>query len=343
MGCKSSMCTDASELILSQHLGEKLSDVTVSVSEKSTNLSLNSQQKRELEKSPEQVRRLLMLKSIIKISLKGLPNQNELFQLSEIWVQELLKLMDDYSIIPEDLNTTISIDSNGRSLLIKNEFDGIRNFDFILHVLDKCKESVDSQLSSEGFEEKTRFLLGLCPLTLFFYLRLGDEVDIGIGVEKALDRKQLGQVLMNSKDSAGITAWVSKGLQPIAVSLAFSLLGKSRTVNFFIFDGLKAQNFAKGIELFEEFGAHVEDSWIEALRRSNKSDEVYCCIEFNDRNIKRVSMQIQASDLREETLQKIDSHLNFSKWNSFQNLAPGKYIGIELNLDGFVMKNVSQI
>lgn len=337
------MCTDASELILSQHLGEKLSDVTVSVSEKSTNLSLNSQQKRELEKSPEQVRRLLMLKSIIKISLKGLPNQNKLFQLSEIWVQELLKLMDDYSIIPEDLNTIISIDSNGRSLLIKNEFDGIRNFDFILHVLDKCKESVDSDLVLEGFEEKTRFLMALCPLTLFFYLRLGDEVDIGIGVEKALDRKQLGQVLMNSKDSAAITGWVSKGLQPIAVSLAFSLLGKNRIVNFFIFDGLKAQNFGKGIELFEEFGAPIEDSWVEALRRSNKSDEVYCCIEFNDRNIKRVSMQIQASDLREETLQKIDSHLNFSKWNSFQNLAPGKYIGIELNLDGFVMKNISQI
>lgn len=341
MGCKSSMCADASELILSQHLAGKLSDVTAVVSEKSTNLSINSVQRKELEKSPDPVRKLLILRSIVKIALKDLPNISDLIKLSDIWVQEIIKVMDESSMIAEDLKTTVSYDSSGTNLLIKNELDGIRSFDLIPSFLQKVKTIIDVNFDLQYFNENTKFLLGLCPLTLVFYLKLGLEVDFGFGIEKPIDRKQLSQFLMNSKDSLSISNWVSRSLQPIAVSLHCSILNKNRFISFYLFDGLKVQNFDKGVELFEEFGAPLENSVIESLRKINLADEVHCGIEFDEKTVKRIVLQVQCNQVNEEFLSGIDSGCNFNKWSTFASLVPGKFVAIELNLNGFIVKGIS--
>lgn len=343
MGCKSSMCTDASELILSQHLAGKLSDVTAVVSEKSTNLSINSVQKKEIEKSHDPVRKLLILKSVVKIALKELPNIMDLIKLADVWVQEILKVMDESSMIPEDLKTSVSYDSSGTSLVIKNELDSLRSFDLIHSFVQKAKLITNVKFDHENYLENSKFLLGLCPLTLIFYLKLGSEVDFGFGIEKPIDRKQLNQFLMNSKDSVGVNNWVSRSLQPIAVSLHCSVLSKNRFISFYLFDGLKAQNFDKGIELFEEFGAPLEDSVVENLRKINAADEVHCGIEFDDKAVKRIALQILCAQVGEDAVMKIDPGCNFYKWSTFTSLVPGKFLAIELNPGGFVLKTISML
>ena len=45
----------------------------------------------------------------------------------------------------------------------------------------------------------------LAPLTVTFYLSLGDEIDFGIGINKPIDRKNLSRFLQNSSDRKMIT------------------------------------------------------------------------------------------------------------------------------------------
>ena len=82
MGCQSSMCTETGELLLSQPLAGKLVDITIPASEKSTNHSINSLQKRD--SASESVRRSSLLSSIIKILLKDQANYPDIEKISEI-------------------------------------------------------------------------------------------------------------------------------------------------------------------------------------------------------------------------------------------------------------------
>ena len=83
MGCTSSICTDANELILSQHLHDKEVDITIPVSEKSTNHSLNTLVHRS-NKSIDASRPVFLLKSFCLLMLKPLENSEELIQISDL-------------------------------------------------------------------------------------------------------------------------------------------------------------------------------------------------------------------------------------------------------------------
>ena len=338
------MCTDSSELLLSQPIGGKLSDITVLGSEKSTNHSMNSLAKKEREKTPESVRKFYLLRSIIKILLKDLPNFPEISQIIEVWVSEIHKTMEESSMGIEDLKTIISLDSQGSSLIIKHELDGIRSFDMIRQFYSKIKSYIGSntfrEIDNDSFRDKECFLLSLCPLTISFYLKLGEEIDFGIGVDKPIDRKQMTQFLMNCSEGANISKWTTLNNQPIPVSCSFSVLSPSRFLNFYIFDGLRSQNIDRGLSLFETFGAPI-DKGIGDLFRLSKVDEVNCSIEIDDYSVKGISLQIQSNDLGGNMLSLIDSHTDTMKWNAFHTLLPCKFVAIELNPSGFLLKKVS--
>jgi hypothetical protein len=315
----------------------KLSDVTGSVSEKATNLSSNSLNQRE--GVPESVKKFYLIKSLVKLLLKDLPNISSLIQITETWIQELAKLMDDNSLSPEDLKTTLSFDSSGKSLVIRHELDGIRAFSMIQSFYLKVKSFMRTGL--KDFQKKEKFLTSLCPLTLSFYLKLEEQVDFGFGVEKPVDRKQMTAYLAGCKEGGNIGKWTtSTSNQPIPTSLWVSSVDSSRFLNFYIFDGLKNQNIEKGFSLFEEFGAPVSGELAEMFRIS-KADEVNCVVQFDETTVKSLQLMIQTNDNCEHFLDKVDSRCDLEKWNTFHNLAPASFLAVELNSTGFSLKKVS--
>ena len=343
MGCQSSMCTDSSELLLSQPVGGKFSDITIQGSEKSTNHSTNSLPKKEQE-TPESVRKFYLLRSIIKILLKDLPNFPEISQIVEVWVAEIHRTMEESSMGIEDLKTVVSLDSQGSSLTIKHELDGIRSFDMVRQFFYKIQHCLGTntfrEVDDKSFRSKEGFLVSLCPLTISFYLKLGLEIDFGIGVDKPMDRKQMVQFLVNCAEGANISKWTTLNNQPIPVSCGFSVLSPSRFLNFYIFDGLRIQNIDRGLSLFETFGAPV-DKGIGDLFRLSKVDEVNCSIEIDDFSVRGISLQVQSNELGENILSRIDSHTDTMKWNAFHSLLPSKFVAIELNSCGFLLKKIS--
>jgi hypothetical protein len=344
MGCQSSMCTDTGELLLSQPLGGKLSDITIPASEKSTSHSTNSLQKRDSEKTNETSRKFNLLKSVVKILLKDLDNYSDIVKISEVWVSEIQKAMEDSNMLPDDLKTTLSLDSQGCIVTIKHELDGLRSFDIIKGFYSKIKFYIKSNKShlfdNEHYQYKEDFLVSLCPLTISFYLKLSHEIDFGIGVEKPIDRKQMAQFLSNCNEAASISKWTSLSNQPIPTGCSFSVLSQSRFLNFYIFDGLRNQNVDRGLSLFETFGAPVSTE-IGDFFRISKADEVNCKIEIDEVSVKSISLQIQTTDLCENVLNAVDPNSNSLKWKAFQSLVPARSLAIELNSEGFIVNKIS--
>lgn len=342
MGCQSSMCADSTELILSQPLGGKFIDVNFPVSEKSTNLSMNTPQRIEKEKNTESARKFYLLKSVIKISLRDFKNFNEIVKISDIWINEIYRVMEESSILAEDLKTIVSLNSHGDSLTIKHELDDVRNFDMIKTFYTKILPYTNKEFDFSNYQTKENFLTSLCPLTIFFYLKLGYEIDFGIGVEKPMDRKQMSSFLTSCNEASNITTWASISNQPIPISCSFSVVSKSRVLTYYIFDGLKNQNIDRGFTLFEEFGAPVGKE-IERMFRINTADEVYCSLEFDDKAIRTISLQIHNEEICENILKAVDTNPDILKWNAFHSLLPGRLVGIDLTSDGFVLKKISSL
>ena len=207
MGCRSSICTDPNELLLSQHLHDKEIDITMPVSEKSTNHSINTLVNRN-SKSIDAGRPGFLLKSFCMLILKSFENSEELVQISELWVSEIYKSLEDSVSLPEDLRTLISIDSSGKNIFIKHEIDGIRNYEKVAWFCQKIQKignnSKIEKFKYKNFIKSEEFLMGLGPLTISVYIKLGNEIDCGIGIEKPLDRKQMSQFISLSSEAKNL-------------------------------------------------------------------------------------------------------------------------------------------
>ena len=83
---------------------------------------------------------------------------------------------------------------------------GIRKFSFLYKFVEKIKDYLKNYKQCiEFIHENLEFVKELAPLTVNFYLALGEEVDFGIGVNKPIDRKNLSRFLMNCNDRKTIT------------------------------------------------------------------------------------------------------------------------------------------
>ena len=83
------------------------------------------------------------------------------------------------------------------------------------------------------------------------------------------------------------------------------------------------------------------DGQVVEMFRVSKADEVNCVLEFDEYVVKSIQLQVQTTDNCERFLSSMDSSCDIEKWRTFHNLAPSRYIGIELNSEGFSLKKVS--
>lgn len=345
MGCKSSLCTDSNELILSQHLHEKEIDVTIPVSEKSTNHSLNTILNRN-SRSIEPGKPAFLLKSFCVLMLKSFDNCEELLSVAELWITEIFKSLEDSVALVEDLRTIVSIDSSGNSLVIKHEVDGLRSFERVAWFCQKIQAMVKKtkleKFKYKHFCKSEEFLMSLGPLTISLYLKLGNEIDCGIGIEKPLDRKQMSQFLSLSSEAKNIATWCNNNGQPIPVSCSFSTLSSKQCINFYIFDGLKEQNFTRGLSAFYHFGAPVPEKLQEIIQEA-KSEEANCLLEFDENCISSVSLMTQVFEAPLSILKYLDTPVDEKKWMQFQNIFAVKSISLDLSSDGFLLKQYAWI
>lgn len=345
MGCKSSLCTDSNELLLSQHLQEKEIDVTIPVSEKSTNHSLNTILNRN-SKSIEPGKPAFLLKSFCRLMLKNFENSEELLPIGDLWVAEIFKSLEDAVGLPEDLRTLVSIDSSGTTITIKHEVDGIRNYEKIAWFSQKIQGIVTrsklEKFKYKNFIKSEEFLMSLGPLTISMYLKLGNELDCGIGIEKPLDRKQMSQFLSLSSEAKNIATWSNNSGQPIPTACSFSTLSSKKCISFYIFDGLKEQNFNRGLSAFYHFGAPVPEK-LQNILFEGKSEEVNCVLEFDNTSISSVSLMVQAFDVSTLLLKEIDTVVDEKKWVQFQNFFTVRHLSIDLSSAGFMLTQYALI
>lgn len=344
MGCKSSLCTDSNELLLSQHLHEKEIDVTMPVSEKSTNHSLNTLNRHSKGSDPGRI--LFLLRSFCVLMLKNLENSEELLNIGDLWINEVYKFFEDSVALPEDLRTQVTLDSTGSNITIKHEIDGLRSFEkvawFCQKIQDSTKNTHLEKFKYKSFIKNEEFLMSLGPLTISIYLKLGSEVDCGIGIEKPLDRKQMSQFLSASKEAKNISTWANNNNQPIPISCSFSNFSPKKIINFYIFDGLKEQNFTRGLSAFYHFGSPVPEK-LEQILHASKTEELNCILEFDDTSVTSVSLSVSSPEISSKLLNEVDTCMDDKKWNQFQNFFIVKGISINLTSEGFTLKEFGVI
>ena len=338
MGCKSSLCTDPTEILLSsQHVHEK--EIDIANSEKSTNQSLNSLLNRN-SKILDSPKSSYLLKCLRALFLGPEENNDELLTLGELWILNIYKLLEDLVSVPEDLRTFISIDSSGSTITLKHEVDGIRNFEKIAWFCQKIqsivKKSKLEKFKYKNFIKSEEFLISLGPLTISAYLKLGPEIDCGIGIEKPLDRKQMSQFISATSEAKNIASWCNNNGQPIPVSCSFSTLSNKKSMNFYVFDGLKPQNFNRGFSMFIHFGAPIPMK-LQNFIEEAKCDEVNCILEFDDNCIFSMSMMTKACSQDFLPIQDLDICFNSKKWEQFQTLFTVKNVSLDLSSEGFFL------
>lgn len=345
MGCDvSTMCTQDCEVDFPQDFEDKFAEISVRFSERTSNNFSNTTSR--ITSETQFSRKLNLLTSTVRILIKDLPNAANISKITEVWVSETKTFTKDLDL--EDLLINISLSSNGNSLLISQEIDGLPNFNFIKSFYFRIKPFLTTNkkriFEHVNFQISQRFLQSLCPLTITFYLELGLEIDFGIGVEKTMNSLQIERFLKGSSESEKISNWVDGKIQPIPTFCNFSMLDDFKRLNFRIFDGVQKENIAKALGLFENFSVPVP-SEIANLLYHTTADEVNCCVEFSKYGVSNIIMQVEISEEIEEILQLRGIEYAVDKWNIFHSLVPPKYFAVELNSEGhgFGLRKISII
>jgi hypothetical protein len=335
------MCNDAEELLLSQQYALKLYEQTSLQSCNSTSREKTSNGNNQTT-SNSSSRSLQIAKSVIKILMKEMPNYAEILDISDIWLEELKKFVGSNDLTTEDVKTSISFDISGKSLCLKHEIDGIRTFDVVIQFYMRVKHYKSIVLDLRQFEAECEFLANLCPLSISLYLKVGKDIDIGIGIDKPIDIKRTLEFLGRCTDFRTVEEWISLNNHPIATFCYFDLVKKARHINFCIFDGLRLQNIDKALSLLENIGAHVSEEIIQLLRKNN-TDEINCCMEVWGDQINSVSIEIKSEDVGECVFSVIEAGCDYEKWTTFHNLVQPGFLAVELTPNGYSLKKVSYL
>lgn len=266
MGCKTSICNE-SELYLTQ----------------------------ELHKEPlEKCSGLLVTESTdrftgLRSTLSTLCRDNLQYQkLCSDWFSELAFYIDENTLSPEDYKNTVTLSSDLQELYIKHELSFIKNFAPVRSFAKKhCPNFSDSH-----FSELENLILSLRPISSYIYLKLGKKCDCGMGIEKALDPSQMQKILNFTEEKESISLWAN-GLIPTGVS--FSAFTPSRHIQFYIFDGHKAQNYLKALSLFEFFAGPIDKDMKDQIFLC-KSQAVTAMIGMNTRKVIELGLELHCPD-----------------------------------------------
>ncbi|CAG9319611.1 unnamed protein product [Blepharisma stoltei] len=344
MGCKASVCTDPNELLLSQHIQEKDTDISSHVSQKSTLYSLNTLIRRK-EEAESFIKPQEKIRTTVKMIFKSSQNRADLIEILEIWLNEVYTSLEESVFCSQDLKSYLSVDSTGLNMTIKHDVDGIRSYNCLKNFCEKLRRlpsCSNLRFNSQLFSRHEEFLLSLCPLTISFYLKLGAQIDCGFGVEKPMDKKQLSQFLLHSAEAENVARWSNQNSHPIPIQFNYSCFNDARFCNFYLFDGLKSQNFERGISMFEWFGAPVSSDVANIIRRA-KGEEVNCIIEIDKESVISMAMQVQEHENPSAIAKELDTAFDKQKWVRFQKLLQPKWVILELNRDGFRLVQMSAI
>lgn len=341
MGCKSSLCKDQSELLLSQQTSPK---IHCSSNLSSTYPSLQTAiLKKEFENSISTANKI---KSSAKVMLRDKVNYSELMQVTELWLEHVFSKLEEMVLMNEDIKSYFNLDSSGRTLTISHEVDGLREFslirEFCRQLAGICKITKVHKFQESVLNEQIDFLVSLSPLTIVFYLKLGSEVDCGIGVEKPMERRHLSKFLVSASERENLARWCYQINNPIPVHFSFSPLKASRCIRFYIFDGLKHQNFSNAFSMFEHFGAPLSERTKEVLKKST-GEAVNCKIELDEERILALSVEVQWPQVKFDLASNSDAPVNEKSWERLMSLLQPTWLCAELSSYGFVFKQVAKL
>ncbi|CAG9334535.1 unnamed protein product [Blepharisma stoltei] len=348
MGCNNIKCSDPNELNFTCTLnGTQTLVSSLNVSNGSTKPSLSTEVKAKFmfETSTDKFHKV---KTLANLYLQKYNNFLKLQEIIGIWEIEVYDKLRNSMVNPGDLNLKVEIDSQENQFIIIIEADGLRKFDPIKSFcfeVERFDNEISSAFSYKKFQENVNFLSSLSPLTITFYLSLGEKVDCGIGVNKPLDRKSLTEFLSDSSERLNISRWCYSAGMPIPISVQFSCFTQEKGCTFYIFDGDKDGNYSRGFTLFEYFVGPIPDD-IRELLSSAGGEEVKCSLSFENNGVKSLSMGIKRlPSIRSIEIGKaIGDGFNPERWSAYAYLlGSNTEISINLTPNGLVMKRIADL
>jgi hypothetical protein len=329
MGCDQSACSELPDSLNSDLILKNPSQIS-QMNDKSTNLSNNSLTQREADSKTYQP-----LLSLIEYYLESNSNYSDLLKLSQIWLHELIFFLNHSNLSPDNIRTTLTLDSCGKSLHIRHEVDGITTFEFIKFV--SAKFSLIFQKDIKDLHEIEKNLKSLHSLTCIFYIRLGENYDFGFGVEKMLDLKQL--TFEKSEDICRIIEWNNQNNQPVPTSVLVSVLENTKIINFYIFDGFRRQNVEKAFALFQMFGRPLMYK-AEELFNSGFCDDVNCSVLIRDGRVEKVCLQVHCNVVSLEVVKSLGFYVDEIKWDEVRTKGIFRGLELEMNSEGYSLSQV---
>ena len=266
--------------------------------------------------------------------LREAKNYREMLTILEAWETLVYIPLLDVASCEDDLRTTITLTASGDSLEVVHEADSVRHFQFISDFAEALPGTSTPTL--ERCKEVATYLRSLSSLTICFYLRLGPDIDWGLGVRKPLDRKGLIGFLQGSPDKNNVLRWNYASSQPIPIGILKSCLEDRRVCTFYSFDSHKYQNFACAFSLFEHFGVPM-DSTVQGLLLTSSGEEVQCTIELLDGHVKVITVSVIGLHHTDSMSQYLDQPFNSTKWKRFQSLFDAETTHLTMSPSGLTM------
>lgn len=333
MGCHSSKLEDQNEILFDEDLAPTIIS--------SLNLSTSPSIPPSWDKNKQSMyssTKFLKIKSIVTMNLHHLGNFDEILEVLDLWERDVYDQLEEFNLVPSELNFQV-YESTKPSVSITFQADGIRKFDFLWPFLQKVKNNAPDPEKCEGFiRENAEFLISLAPLTVYFYLQLGEEIDFGFGINKPIDRKNLSRFLQNSTDRKTITQWSYVGNVPIPILLQFSCLRPKKSCSFYIFDGDKHDNISRAFSIFDTIGAPVDEG-VKKCFFSAKSEEAFCRVGIEGKEITEVAVEI--SQVPAEMVVRVANLLAIDVRKHF--IGSAEKIALELDKKGLSLTKYSNI
>lgn len=345
MGCKNTTCQDPEEFLLSSSFNSVNDRILPSpTSQISTHPSINTvvRHKKQLTVSN---RPFLQVQYTIECFLKSLPNYPELKTLLELWGEIVFSHLENEVNPPEDILSRIEIESTGENIILSHEVPVLITLNVIqsiarqMHCLKARKLST---FEDEWFRKARDFIGFIQPTSYRVYLKLGNDMDCGIGITKPSGVNAIKRFFAQCSELEEILDWQAEPPTSVPTTFMFSCLSNRRQCSFYIFERDKEANFEKATNLFSLFGASISVELSSCLLKSRNSD-FYVGLEIRDNTIYELFLQSYGVQPKPETLQHLDTNVNLEWWTRFSKLLGIGLLSLNLSPRGFTMKHLAQI
>lgn len=345
MGCKNTTCQDPEEFLLSSSFNSVNDRILPSpTSQISTHPSINTvvRHKKQLTCSN---RPFLQVQYTIECFLKTLPNYLALKTLLELWGEIVFSHLENEANSPEDILSRIEIESTGQNITLSHEVPMMNALNVIQSIsrqMHCLKSKKLSTFEEEWFKKAKDFIGFMQPTSYKVYLKLGADMDCGIGIAKPSGANAIKRFFAQCSELEEILEWYGRAPTPVPTTFMFSCLSNRRQCSFYIFEREKESNFEKATSLFSMFGASISLDLSSCLLKSRNSD-FFVGLEIHDNIIYEMFLQAYGVQPKPETLQHLDTTVNIEWWTKFSKLLGTGLLSLNLSPRGFTMTHLAQI